>query len=237
MDHLVTLANNRPTDFHRPPVSVDLVLLTIRRERLHVLLVERDQPPEEGEWGLPGSIVGMAEDLDTAARRVLAHKAALPAGVRLEQLYTFGAVDRHPCMRIISVAYLGLVPTMAAEAVRSEARDWATIRADDDVVRVLEQPDGNAQLDLAFDHNHIIATAVERLHRKLSWTDAAFDLLPPRFTLRELQHVHEVVLGRKLNKPAFRRRMLDTGRLIATGEWEQQTAFRPAELYRVRGKN
>jgi 8-oxo-dGTP diphosphatase len=221
-----------PSAFERPSVTVDLVLLTIVRDRLRVMLVERDQQPALDEWGLPGTFVGIKESLEDAAVRVLGTKAGLPSR-RLEQLYTFGAVDRDPRMRIISVAYLGLVPWEVAQAVVTDTRDFADIVADESEVH-LSPPGSDEWLELTFDHSEIIATALTRLRGKLDWSDIAYDLLPDAFTLRELQIVHEVILGRRLNKPAFRKRMLDTGRLIPTGQRESGgAAFRPAELYRV----
>jgi 8-oxo-dGTP diphosphatase len=225
------LASYDQSAFERPSVTVDLVLLTITDRALQVLLVQRANYPFKDTWGLPGSFVGMAESLDDAAQRVLREKAGL-SPTFLEQLYTFGAVDRDPRMRIISVAYFALLPASAFANLDTDMRDLAIVDRGDDELVVLSHD--REALALPFDHGLIIRTAVDRLRAKLDWSDVAFALLPDEFTLRELQHVHEVIRGRQLNKPSFRTRMLTAGRLEPTGRREAGGAFRPAELYRVK---
>lgn len=209
-----------------PPfaVTVDLVLMTVAHGSLSVLLQRRADEPFAGSLALPGGFVGIDETLDTAARRVLADKAGLVAGdsAWLEQLYTFGDPLRDPRMRTVSVAYFALLPhALLQEAVVSRA-DLALVPVTDP---------GEA---LAFDHATIIGTAHERLRGKLDYTPVAFALLPDLFTLRDLQIVHEAITGTTFNKPAFRRRMLDTGWMEPTGQREGDTPFRPAELYKLR---
>jgi len=225
-----------PSAFQRPSVAVDLVLLGVREGRPAVLLVKRDEHPHAGRWSLPGGFVGIDESLDTAAVRVLREKAGM-AHAHLEQLYTFGAVDRDPRMRIVSVAYLALLTEQAFAAALSAmpALMPATIQVPwageaGGPVNVLA-PESEV-LALAFDHADILAMAMLRLRGKLDYSDVAFALLPELFTLRQLQDVHEAILGATLNKPAFRRRQLDKGGLAATGAYEAGAAFRPAELYR-----
>ncbi|RWL46185.1 MAG: NUDIX hydrolase [Mesorhizobium sp.] len=225
-----------PSAFQRPSVAVDLVLLGIRDNRPAVLLVKRGQLPHAGRWALPGGFVGIDESLDAAAARVLRDKAGM-AEAHLEQLYTFGAVARDPRMRIISVAYLALLTERAFDAALSAkpALLPAAIQAPwsgetGRPVNVLSPE--NETLALAFDHADILAMAMLRLRGKLDYSDVAFALLPELFTLRQLQDVHEAILGTSLNKPAFRRRQLDRGWLAATGAYESGAAFRPAELYR-----
>lgn len=226
-----TLPAQHPSAFERPAVTVDLVLMTVRERVLQVLLIQRDEEPFQGKWALPGTFVRIDETLDEAAQRVLREKAGL-APAFLEQLYTFGAVHRDPRMRIITVAYFALMPFSILASVENDERSLGTIRKGDGNVTVLDFS-GNP-VDLPFDHAEILTTAVERLRAKLDWSDVAFALLPDEFTLRELQEVHEVIRGRALNKPAFRKRMLDSGRLEPTGRREAGLAFRPAELYRLR---
>ena len=166
-------------------------------------------------------------------------KAGLSASQWLEQLYTFGDPQRDPRARIITVAYYALLPdTVLNEALG--ARDDLLL-ADLDVNWPGERGGPIAALDaeggglaLAFDHAEILGTAVKRLRGKLDYAPIAFALLPELFTLRALQEVHEAILGAPLNKPAFRRRMLDRGWLAGTGEREQGTSYRPAELYRFK---
>lgn len=207
-----------------PPlaVTVDLVLMTVLDGQLTVLLQRRVTEPFAGHHALPGGFVRVDEGLDEAARRILRDKAgfAMGEGAWLEQLYTFGAPDRDPRMRTVSVAYFALLPSaQMAQAVRS--------RDDLDLEPVVGHPE-----PLAFDHTQILATAHDRLKAKLDYSPLALALLPDLFTLRDLQIVHEAITGTNYNKPAFRRRMIDTGWIEATGLREIETAFRPAELYR-----
>ncbi len=207
-----------------PPfaVTVDLVLMTVTADRLTVLLQRRTAEPFAGLLALPGGFVGVDEPLDAAARRVLADKAAFAQGegAWLEQLYTFGDPSRDPRMRTVSVAYFALLPAGELAAAVSAAEDLT-------LAPVKDLPPA-----LAFDHAAIIAAAHDRLKGKLDYTPLALALLPERFTLRDLQAVHEAITGKSLNKPAFRRRMIDTGWIEPTGERETATSFRPAELYR-----
>jgi 8-oxo-dGTP diphosphatase len=225
-----------PTAFERPSVTIDLVLLGLREGRPAALLLQRDHQPFAGRWALPGGFVRIDEALDDAAERILGEKAGISAA-HLEQLYSFGAVKRDPRMRIITVAYLALLEEGAFAAAPKATP--TLIPAIIDVpwpgetggpVETLA-PSGEA-LPLAFDHSDILAMAILRLRGKLDYSDVGFALLPERFTLRQLQDVHEAILGVPLNKPAFRRRMLDKGWITATGDREEGTSFRPAELYR-----
>lgn len=236
-----------PAAFPRPALTVDLVLFGLRGGRPAVLLVERAQHPDAGRKALPGSFVGLDEPLDAAAGRVLREKAGFTAAeaarTHLEQLYTFGAVGRDPRMRIVSVAYLALLPEAdfarvleggAGLSAATVAVPWAGTAGGP--VTVVPERDRAARTPtaLAFDHADILALTILRLRGKLDYSDVGFALLPERFTLRQLQDVHEAILGTPLNKPAFRRRMLDRGWLAPTGTREAGTSFRPAELYRFR---
>lgn len=209
-----------PADFPPLAVTVDLVLMTVRDEGLVVLLQRRGEAPYKGGWALPGGFVGVAESLDAAAQRVLADKAGL-SHAWLEQLYSFGDPARDPRMRIVTIAYFALIPAAELAAVLPGHDELMLAPLD-------------ALPDLAFDHAAIVDHAAMRLRGKLDYTPVAFALLPPLFTLRALQDVHEAILGATLNKPAFRRRMLDKGWIEGTGEREEAGAFRPAELFRVK---
>lgn len=227
-----------PGQYERPSVSVDLILMSVVEGAPAALLVRRDEHPHLGSWALPGGFVGVDESLDAAARRLLAGKARMDDAY-LEQLYTFGAVDRDPRMRIISVAYFALLPPARFAAALKAAPELALAEL---VVPWPGETGGPVEacsaegeaLPLAFDHADMLGLAMLRLRGKLDYSAVAFALLPDRFTLRALQDVHEAILGTRLNKPAFRRRMLDSDRLQATGERETGASFRPAELYRHR---
>jgi len=238
MDEATHLEGYNPSAFERPSVTVDLILMSVVDGTPAVLLMRRDEAPFAGRWALPGGFVGIGESLDDAARRVLVDKARM-ADAYVEQLYTFGAVERDPRMRIISVAYFALLPAdrFAAALTAAEALSLAEVtvpwkgEAGGPVeVRVA----GDEPLTLAFDHGEMLGVAMRRLRGKLDYSGVAFALLPERFTLRALQDVYEAILDTRLNKPAFRRRMIDRGWLEPTGEREAGTSFRPAELYRYR---
>ena len=227
-----------PAQFDRPSVAVDLVLMGIIGETPAVLLIKREDHPFKGCWALPGGFVGVAESVDDAAHRVLREKARME-GAYVEQLYTFGAVDRDPRTRVISIAYFALLPearfgaALAADRALAQAEIRVPGGVENEAGVEVRTADGQS-LELAFDHRQIIGLAIERLRGKLDYSDIAFTLLPELFTLRQLQAIHEAILGVRLNKPAFRRRLLDSGKLIATGRRETGASFRPAELYRHR---
>jgi 8-oxo-dGTP diphosphatase len=223
-------------DYDRPSVTADLVLMSVRYGRLAALLQKRERDTEIGKWALPGGFVGIDESLDAAAERVLAEKAHM-AGAWVEQLYTFGEPYRDPRGRVITIAYFALLPEERFGAALTAATDLtlAELRVDwtgEAGGPAMALADDGAELPLAFDHADILGLAVKRLRGKLDYSDIAFALLPELFTLRELQQVHEAILGTSLNKSAFRRRLLDSGRLEGTGRRESGTGFRPAELYR-----
>lgn len=227
--------------FDRPSMTIDLVLFTVRHARIQVLLMRREHAPHAGDWVVPGGFVRIDEALGQAARRVLRDKAQL-SDAFIEQLYTFGAVDRDPRGRVITVAYYALVDSRQIDAAMQASGDllladvivpWAGDEGGE--VAVCDE-DGQV-LTLGFDHAEIVAMAVKRLRGKLDYSPVGFELLPDRFTLRQLQEVHEAILGTTLNKPAFRRRILDKGVLQATGERESGVTYRPAELYRFRDRS
>jgi 8-oxo-dGTP diphosphatase len=208
-----------PTAYPPVAVTVDLVLMTVFDGRLAVLLQRRKQEPFAGCLALPGSFVGPNEDLDMAARRVLGEKVGLTEAW-LEQLYSFGDPGRDPRMRIVSIAYFALLPADRLQTVAEGHDDLILVSTD------------AHEMPLAFDHDAIIILARARLKGKLAYSPVALALLPDLFTLRDLQAVHEAILATSLNKPAFRRRMLDSGWIEGTGEKESSGAFRPAELFR-----
>lgn len=237
------LADYDPDQFERPSVAVDVVCLTATEGTLRVLVTRRSEPPQQGRYALPGGFVHMDEGLDEAAERVLDSKAGL-SGIFIEQLYSFGAVARDPRTRVISIAYYALVaPEAMQAAIRTRGTNGAatTLRVDvpweaqEGGPAFVEGPQGGRPR-LAFDHEQILGTAVLRLRGKLDYSPVGFQLLGSEFTLRDLQEVHEAILGgAKLSKMAFRKRMLASGRLEATGRLEplgEGRAHRPAELYR-----
>ncbi|MET0269958.1 MAG: NUDIX domain-containing protein [Sphingomonas sp.] len=238
MSEAAFLERYDPTDYARPSVTVDLILTSVVDNAPAALLIRRDEHPHRGRWALPGGFVDVDESLDDAARRLLGSKARMREAY-LEQLYTFGAVARDPRTRIISVAYFALLPPARFADALKAAPDLTLARlvvpwAGETGGAVTARDADGADLPLAFDHADMLGLAMLRLRGKIDYSAIAFALLPERFTLRALQDVHEAILGTRLNKPAFRRRMLDSGRLEPTGERETGASFRPAELYRHR---
>jgi 8-oxo-dGTP diphosphatase len=224
-----------PARYDRPSLAVDVALLSIRDGDLSTLLVRRGEHPAKGAWAVPGVFVGGEESLDDAAARARATKAAL-SGVFIEQLYTFGDPRRDPRTRVVSVAYYALVPPAALErsaagpAVRLARLSVPWAGETGGPVAALD--DDGTPLRLAFDHAAILGTAVQRIRGKLDYAPIGFELLPPRFSLRDLRLVHEAILGRRLNKDSFRRRVLDRGLVVPTGERATAVGHRPPELYR-----
>lgn len=200
-------------------ISTDVVFFTMRNERLCVLLVQREKEPFDQHWSLPGGRVGQEEALDAAARRMLAAKTGV-TGVYLEQLYTFGGIQRDPRGRVVSVAYYALV---AADRVPS-IPDRPNIR----------WHEVEALPELAFDHADIVAMARRRLASKLEYSTIALQLMPEKFTLSELQTVYEHILGEALDKRNFRRRLQGLGCLEPTDEHHRAGKHRPARLYRMK---
>ena len=198
--------------------------------------MQRAERPQLDRWALPGGFVGLDEDLDEAAARVLRDKAGLE-DVFVEQLYTFGAVQRDPRTRVISVAYYALVEHERLASVHNGTRKVAAL--DVDWEGLTGGPVGAAEMSapllLAFDHADILGLAVERLRGKLDYAPIGYELLPERFTLRALQELHETIQGRSFNKDSFRRRVLASGQIASTGERESETRHRPAELFRFEG--
>jgi len=206
-------------EYPRPALTVDCVVFGLDDEDLKVLLIQRALAPFEGQWALPGGFVRVDETLEDAARRELEEETALTQ-VFLEQLYTFGEVDRDPRERVVSVAYYALVNLTDHKVhAATDARDAAWFAVHD-------------VPSLAFDHADILSTALERLRGKLRYQPIGFELLPKKFTLSQLQHLYELVLERALDKRNFRKRVLAMDLLIETDEVQQDVAHRAARLYR-----
>jgi 8-oxo-dGTP diphosphatase len=198
-------------------VTVDIVILTIRSGSLQVLLVKRGVPPFEGQYAIPGGFIHEDESLEEAALRELYEETGV-RNVFLEQLYTFGDPVRDPRGRVITVAYYALIASdklsLVAGADAAEAA-WFPMK---------ELP------PLAFDHKKILEYAFERLRNKLEYTTVGFQLLPQKFTLSELQTVYEAILGKRLDKRNFRRKIALLGILKPLREWHR-TGRKPAQLF------
>ncbi len=204
-------------EYPRPALTVDCVVFGFDGGDLQVLLIRRALEPFKDGWALPGGFVHLDEPLDEAARRELEEETGLRE-VFLEQLHTFGSVERDPRERVVSVAYFALVKPSAATAATDAAEaDWFPVAAIP---------------SLAFDHADILAAALERLHDKLRREPVGFELLPPKFTLGQLQKLYEAVLGTALDKRNFRKKVLGYDLLVPLKETHREGAHRPAQLFR-----
>ena len=204
--------------YPRAALTVDCVVFGFDEGELKVLLIERALEPFKGKWALPGGFVRVDETLDEAARSELEEEAGL-RNVFLEQLYTFGAVDRDPRERVVSVAYYALVK-LAGFSTKA-----ATDAADARWFPISKVP------RLAFDHANILATALTRLKGKVRYQPIGFELLPPKFTLSQLQHLYEAVLGAEVDKRNFRKKVLSFDLLVPLKETQMAGRHRPAQLF------
>ena len=234
------LAGYDASVFPHPSLAVDVALFTVDQGKLKALLLRRDHHPAKGKWSLPGTFVGIDESLDQAAERALETKTGV-SDIFLEQLYTFGRPGRDPRTRVVTVAYYALVDVETLTKQFDESKHARLIELavpwKGETGGAVGARDENSQdLPIAFDHADILGMVVGRLRGKLDYADIGFELLPKRFTLRQLQTIHETILGRSLNKDSFRRRLTASGLIAPTGQLEQSVGHRPAELYRFKQK-
>ncbi|GAB1515111.1 NUDIX hydrolase [Actinophytocola sp. KF-1] len=207
-------------------VAVDLAVLTVRSGRLQILLVRRGVEPFLGALALPGGFLASeAEDVDAAAARELAEETGLTSEqVHLEQLRTYGAPDRDPRRRVVTVCYLALVPDLPLPVAGGDAQSATWVPVD----RALRR--GRS---LAFDHRKIITDAVERARSKLEYTNLGTAFCPPVFTVTELRTVYEIVWGQRLDPRNFHRKVTTVENFLEpTGEYSTKNGGRPAMLYR-----
>lgn len=238
------LAGYRAADYERPSVTVDTLIFTMNaNQRLAMLLIQRGGHPDRGKWAIPGGFVEIEESLDDAAARELREETGLK-NIYLEQLYTFGAVHRDKRTRVISVAYLALVP---ANTLNYEAGDDAADACMFEISRTQEGLIFKAQdreltlteSDLAFDHKDIIRKGLERLKGKAAYSDIALELLrdKEKFSIYELQMIHEVLTGTELDVANFRRsfkkKFIDTGRVGKLEEKCYDYSRKPSSYYKL----
>lgn len=209
-------------EYPRPSVTVDCIIFGLDESQLlKVLLIQRGHDPYQGHWALPGGFVDLQEDLEFAALRELEEETGV-RDVFIEQLFTFGAPNRDPRGRVISVAYYALVNLTdhpVSPSTDAQSAEWFPITA-------LPQ--------LAFDHENILDTALNRLRAKVRYQPIGFELLPEKFTLTQLQNLYETILGlpkdNKLNKRNFRTRIQKMDVLKEKGI-QEGVSHRPAKLY------
>lgn len=212
-------------DFPRPLTTVDVVIFAIREDALRVLLVQRpegENEPFPGLWALPGGFVDIERDrdLEACAGRKLREKTGMVSPY-LEQLGSWGSAARDPRGWSATHAYFALLPEVPASGAAAADAQWFSIHT------------GKVKPRLAFDHGDILEAAVQRLRSKVEYTSLPAYLMPPEFTLPDLQRVYEIVLDRALEKSAFRTRMLAAD-LIEPVAKMRKGPNRPAQLYRLK---
>lgn len=229
------------SQYKKPSVTADALVITMNEEqKLEILLTKRKSHPFKDSWSLPGSFVGMEESLEAAVARGLKQKTGV-CNVYLEQLYTFGAVDRDPRMRIISVAYIALVPKRKIDITETSTAALFEISYVGDKIILRNKTLGIeiSVSELAFDHETELRTALERLKGKINYTDVAFELLTNKncFTIYELKMIYEAVLNKALDTGNFRRsfkkRYIDTNKVAEAGIESKEFSKKPSTTYKT----
>jgi len=201
--------------------TADCVIFGFHEGEIKVLLIERNEYPFKGWWALPGFFVEQTETIDDAVKRILFEHTGL-RGIYMEQLYTFGDLKRHPQGRVITVAYYALL----------RLQEQSNLKPHSNYVRQAVWHSMNNLPDLAFDHKNIIERSIEKIRGKLKYSPIAFELLPEKFTLTQLQQVYEAIWGYKLDKRNFRKKMLKYDILKELGEKQKGVSYRAAMLYK-----
>lgn len=245
-DILIFSISNNPTDNYRK----------LNEKLFSVLLVKRDDYPFKDKWCLPGGFIKIDEDLEDAPKRILANETNIH-DIYLEQLYTFGSVNRDPRMRIVSTSYMALIDKNRLNDKLNNNASWFNIRVieDDKIISVYlengieeikfkikktlkEKTTDRYKFEvvendkLAFDHPLVIVSGIERLKNKIEYTDIVFNMMPEYFTLGELQQVYEIILGKKLLDPAFRRIIAD--KVVKTDKMQTGGGHRPSYLFKYK---
>lgn len=212
------LKNYNPDKYQKHSVTVDILIFRLVNDSVDILLIKRKKPPYKEFWAFPGGFVNINESLEDAAKRELLEETNVK-NVYLEQLYTFGDVERDPRMRVISVSYMALLNENDIEKFNEKAGDDAKELQWFNINELLNGIEDNS-IKLAFDHEKIFKIAIERLRGKIDYTNIAFQLLPKEFSMLELQNVYEQILNKKLYTPNFRRNMAK--KVKETGNYEQR---------------
>ena len=204
-------------DSVRAGVSVDCVIFGFDENELKVLLIKSDLAQYKDKWSLLGDLVHNEEDVEQAAYRVLKQRTGMD-DLYLEQVKTFGGVNRHPSARVITIAYCSLINVQHYElGIMDNELHWHGLR--------------NIQ-EMAFDHKKILDVCYEWLQKRVQEHPLGFSLLPKKFSLRELQNLYEAITSAKLDRRNFRKKFFSMDLLIDTGEYEAEVSHRPGKLYR-----
>ena len=263
------LKSYNPDDYKRLSMTTDILLFSVsdvsqenyrktNEKTMSILLVKRDTYPFKDKWCVPGGFLKLEEELEDCPKRILEEETNLK-DIYMEQLYTFGQVDRDPRMRIVSTAYMALIDKNNLKDRLSNNASWFNIdykEENNNVTLTLSVPDEKIVVkakkvlmdstsrqykyeiiennDIAFDHAKVILTGLERLRNKVEYTDIVFNMMPDLFTLGELQKVYEVILGKSLLMPAFRR--IIANKVQKTEEIQGGGGHRPSYLFKYRKK-
>lgn len=206
-------------------VAVDAVVFTILHNQIKLLLIKRKNEPFKGKFALPGGFVEKDENLEDAAKRELEEETSVK-NIFLKKMHAFGDVGRDPRGRVISIPFLALID---AEELKLHASDDAELAKWFSV-------DYLPKLELAFDHKEIIKEALELLRFELQETNIAFEIMPKKFTLTELQKAYEIILDTQLDKRNFRKKMFELNLLKEHNETKMEGAHRPAKLFSFKEK-
>jgi ADP-ribose pyrophosphatase YjhB (NUDIX family) len=261
------LAHYNPDNYDRLSLTTDILVLSISDEdvsnyrktskkHMSVLLVKRDDYPFKDKWCLPGGFLQIDEELEDCPKRILKREAGLE-NIYLEQLYTYGSVNRDPRMRVISTSYMALIDKNRLDYKLNDNASWFNIRYEDKnnivevildngeevitftIKKVLKELTTDRYKfiiekndDLAFDHPLVIWAGIERLKNKVSYTDVVFNMMPEYFALGDLQQVYEVILNKKLLDPAFRRIIAD--KVEKTDKVKTGGGHRPSAMFRYK---
>ena len=265
------LEHYNPDEFEKLSLTTDIIIFSVSDEEtdnyrklskkhFSVLLVKRDDYPFKDKWCLPGGFVGIKENLEDAPKRILATETNIK-NIYLEQLYTYGSVDRDPRMRIISTSYMALIDKNRLNTKLPVNASWFNIISIEETTKQISilLDNGNEQIKfkikktlrelttdryqfeilendkLAFDHPLVIVSGIKRLKNKLEYTDIVFNMMPKYFTLGELQQVYEVILGKKLLDPAFRR--IIANKVRKTEKMKTGGGHRPSYLFEYKQNN
>lgn len=203
-------------NINRIALSVDCVIFGFDENKLKVLLIRSDLKKFQGLWSLLGDLVDPTEELDSAATRILKQRTGLD-DVYLEQVKTFGCLDRHPAGRVVTVAYYSLINIQHHKLqILDNELHWHDV---------------NDITELAFDHKKILDSSFEQLQRRVQEHPLAFSLLPKKFSLRELQNVYEAILDTKMDRRNFRKKFFAMDFLVDIDQMEQDVPHRPGRLY------
>lgn len=212
------ITNKGPNKLFSYSFSLDCLIFGYSEGKINVLLIKRDMDPYKDQWAIPGDLIKPEEDLPNAAKRILFDLTSLK-NIELHQSQTFGKPDRHPQGRVITCAYFALVKL---DEIDAKASSWAN---------EIKWVPVNEIEELAFDHNEILNSTFEILKQKLNTLPICFDLLPPKFTLNEMQQLYEFAFDVEMDKANFRKKIKNLP-LIDLKQKQKNVKHRPARLFK-----